>query len=113
VLALARLPATKATGIPEMNCMPDLMARVTNASLCSTQSMKIYQSESTKMKRKSGCRSFLWVGLLLLGFGTLVLAQDAAGQNAPLSDEKHAVEQKAAGVAGEGKVSELTVKPKR
>jgi hyperosmotically inducible protein len=133
------------------------------------------------MKRKSGCRSFLWVGLLLLGGGTLVLAQDAAGQNAPASDntkmnqpdqnrneatadqqpnnrsdrditqqvrtaivadkdlstyahnvkvitqngqvtlkgpvrsedEKHAVEQKAAGVAGEGKVtSELTVKPK-
>ena len=133
------------------------------------------------MKRKSGCRSFLCAGLLLLGSGTLVLAQDPAGQNAPASDntkmnqrdqnpnqatadqqqnnpsdryitqqvraaivadkdlstyahnvkvitqngqvtlkgpvrsedEKHAVEQKAAGVAGEGKVtSELTVKPK-
>ena len=133
------------------------------------------------MKRKSGCRSFLWVCLLLLGCGTLMLGQDAAGQNAPASDntkmnqrdqnanqatadqqqnnrsdrditqqvrtaivadkdlstyahnikvitqngqvtlrgpvrsedEKHAVEQKAAGVAGEGKVtSELTVKPK-
>ena len=133
------------------------------------------------MKRKSGCRSFLCAGLLLLGSGTLVLAQNPAGQNAPASDhtkmnqrdqnpnqatadqqqnnpsdrditqqvraaivadkdlstkahnvkvitqngqvtlkgpvrsedEKHAVEQKAAGVAGEGKVtSELTVKPK-
>jgi len=38
------------------------------------------------MKRKSGCRSFLWLGLLLLGSGTLVLAQDPAGQNAPASD---------------------------
>jgi osmotically-inducible protein OsmY len=38
------------------------------------------------MKRKSGCRSFLWAGLLLLGSGTLVLAQDPAGQNAPASD---------------------------
>jgi osmotically-inducible protein OsmY len=38
------------------------------------------------MKRKSGCRSFPWVGLLLLGCATLVLAQDPAGQNAPASD---------------------------
>jgi len=38
------------------------------------------------MKRKSGCRSFLCAGLLLLGSGTLVLAQDPAGQNAPASD---------------------------
>jgi hyperosmotically inducible periplasmic protein len=48
--------------------------------------MKIYQAGSAKMKRKSGCRSFLWVGLLLLGCGTLMLGQDAAGQNAPASD---------------------------
>jgi osmotically-inducible protein OsmY len=38
------------------------------------------------MKRKSGCRGFLWVGLLLLGSATLVLAQDTEGQNAPASD---------------------------
>jgi hyperosmotically inducible protein len=38
------------------------------------------------MKRKSGCRSFLCVGLLLLGCGTLLLAQDSAGQSAPASD---------------------------
>jgi hyperosmotically inducible periplasmic protein len=38
------------------------------------------------MKRKSDCRSFLWASLLLLGCGTMVMAQDPAGQNAPASD---------------------------
>ena len=38
------------------------------------------------MKRKSGCRKFLLVGFLVLGCGTLVLAQDSAGQNVPASD---------------------------
>jgi hyperosmotically inducible protein len=41
-------------------------------------------------KRKLGSvemkRSFLAVGLLLLSCGTLVLAQDSAGQSAPASD---------------------------
>jgi hyperosmotically inducible protein len=131
------------------------------------------------MTRRSGYRKFMFIGLLLLGCGTLVLAQDSAGQNAPdntkmnqgdqnpnqttadqqqnnrsdlditrqirksieadknfstyahnvkiitrngqvtlkgpvrSEDEKQAVEQKAAEVAGAGKVSnELTVKPK-
>ena len=38
------------------------------------------------MNRKCGCRNFLFVGLVLLGCGTLVLAQDTAGQNAPATD---------------------------
>lgn len=38
------------------------------------------------MKRKSGCRRVLFVSLLLLGSGTLMLAQDPAGQSAPSSD---------------------------
>lgn len=36
------------------------------------------------MKQRSGSRSFLLVGLLLLGCGTLVVAQDSG--NAPASD---------------------------
>jgi osmotically-inducible protein OsmY len=31
-------------------------------------------------------RTFLWVSLLLLGCGTLMIAQDTAGQNAPAPD---------------------------
>jgi hyperosmotically inducible periplasmic protein len=31
-------------------------------------------------------RAFLWVSIMLLGCGTLMLAQDTAGQNAPASD---------------------------
>lgn len=38
------------------------------------------------MKRKSGCRSLLCVGLLLLGCETLMLAQDSVSQSAPASD---------------------------
>jgi osmotically-inducible protein OsmY len=38
------------------------------------------------MKQKSGCRNFLCVSLLLLGCGTLALAQDNAGQTAPATD---------------------------
>ena len=38
------------------------------------------------MKRTSGSRKFLLTSLLVLGCGTLVLAQDSAGQNAPSSD---------------------------
>jgi hyperosmotically inducible periplasmic protein len=38
------------------------------------------------MKRESGCRRVLFVSLLLLGCGTLMLAQDSAGQSAPSSD---------------------------
>lgn len=38
------------------------------------------------MKRKFGCRYFLFISLLLLGCGTLVLAQDSVGQSAPASD---------------------------
>ena len=38
------------------------------------------------MERKSGCRRVLFVSLLLLGCGTLMLAQDSAGQSAPSSD---------------------------
>jgi hyperosmotically inducible periplasmic protein len=38
------------------------------------------------MKRTSGSRKFLLTGLLVLGCGTRVLAQDSAGQNAPSSD---------------------------
>ncbi len=38
------------------------------------------------MERKSGCRRILFVSLLLLGCGTLMLAQDSAGQSAPSSD---------------------------
>ena len=37
------------------------------------------------MKQMSGCRKFLLVGFLVLGCGTLVFAQDSAGQN-PSSD---------------------------
>jgi hyperosmotically inducible periplasmic protein len=36
--------------------------------------------------RKSGFRRFLSIGLLLLGCGTLALAQDSATQSAPASD---------------------------
>jgi hyperosmotically inducible periplasmic protein len=36
--------------------------------------------------RKPGFRSFLSIGLLLLGCGTLALAQDSAAQSAPASD---------------------------
>jgi hyperosmotically inducible protein len=39
-----------------------------------------------KMKRTSGHRNLLVVGVLVLGCGTLVLAQDSAGQNAPSFD---------------------------
>ena len=39
-----------------------------------------------KMKQKVGCRYFLLISFLLLGCGTLVLAQDSAGQSAPASD---------------------------
>ena len=38
------------------------------------------------MKRTFGCRSFLGMGLLLLSCGTMVIAQDSAGQNPPASD---------------------------
>jgi osmotically-inducible protein OsmY len=38
------------------------------------------------MKRKSGCLTALFVSLLLLSCGTLMLAQDTAGQSAPSSD---------------------------
>jgi len=38
------------------------------------------------MKRKSDYRSLLFIGLLLLGCGTLAVAQDSAGQSAPASD---------------------------
>ena len=37
------------------------------------------------MKQMSGCRKFLLAGFLVLGCGTLVFAQDSAGQN-PSSD---------------------------
>ena len=37
---------------------------------------------SYDMKRKSGCQGILFVSLLLLGCGTLMLAQDSAGQSA-------------------------------
>jgi osmotically-inducible protein OsmY len=43
-------------------------------------------SGSEEMKRSSGFRNFLLVGFLVLGCGTLLLAQDSAGQNAPSSD---------------------------
>jgi hyperosmotically inducible protein len=39
-----------------------------------------------QMKRNSGFRSFVFTGLLLLGCGTLMLAQDSTEQNAPASD---------------------------
>ncbi len=42
------------------------------------------------MRRRSGCRSVLFISLLLLGYGTLVLAQDPAGQNAPAPDNTKA-----------------------
>lgn len=38
------------------------------------------------MNRRPGGRHFLFVGLLLLGCGTLALAQDPAGRNPPSSD---------------------------
>ena len=38
------------------------------------------------MNKIYGHRRFLFVGLLLLGSGSLVLAQDAAGQNPPAAD---------------------------
>jgi osmotically-inducible protein OsmY len=38
------------------------------------------------MNQKSGCRNFLCVSLLLLGCGTLALAQDNAGQTTPATD---------------------------
>jgi len=38
-----------------------------------------------EMKKRYSCRS-LFAGLLLLGCGTLVLAQDAAGQDSPAAD---------------------------
>src|SRR6266436_4156041 len=41
---------------------------------------------SCEMEQKSGCRNFLCVSLLLLGCGTLALAQDNAGQAAPATD---------------------------
>jgi osmotically-inducible protein OsmY len=39
-----------------------------------------------KMKQHSGFRNCLLVGTLLLAGGTLMLAQDSAGQSAPASD---------------------------
>ena len=51
-------------------------------SLCSEQPLKIQGlGECDEMKR-----TFLLVSIMLLGCGTLMLAQDAAGQNAPASD---------------------------
>jgi hyperosmotically inducible protein len=38
------------------------------------------------MTQRFGCRNFLFVGLLLLGCGALVFAQDTASQSAPASD---------------------------
>jgi hyperosmotically inducible periplasmic protein len=38
------------------------------------------------MQRISGNRSFLFIGLLLLGCGTLAGAQDSPGQSTPASD---------------------------
>ncbi len=38
------------------------------------------------MKRKSGYRGLLCAGLLLLGCGTLAVAQDSAGQSSPATD---------------------------
>ena len=38
------------------------------------------------MKRTFGSRSFLWMGLFVLSCGTMVIAQDSAGQNPPASD---------------------------
>jgi hyperosmotically inducible protein len=38
------------------------------------------------MQRISGNRSFLFIGLLLLGCGTLASAQDSPGQSTPASD---------------------------
>ncbi len=38
------------------------------------------------MKRKSGYRGLLCAGLLLLGCGTLAMAQDSAGQSTPATD---------------------------
>ncbi len=39
-----------------------------------------------KINRMSGCRACLLAGLLLFAGGTLMLAQDSAGQSAPASD---------------------------
>jgi hyperosmotically inducible protein len=51
-------------------------------SLCSEQPLEIQGvGECDEMKR-----TFLLVSIMLLGCGTLMLAQDAAGQNAPASD---------------------------
>jgi hyperosmotically inducible protein len=51
-------------------------------SLCSEQPLEIQGlGECDEMKRM-----FLLVSIMLLGCGTLMLAQDAAGQNAPASD---------------------------
>src|SRR6266496_72830 len=41
---------------------------------------------SIEMTTVRSCRTFLYVSLLLLGSGTMALAQDTAGQNAPASD---------------------------
>ena len=38
------------------------------------------------MKAKHGYRTILFAGALLLGSGAMVMAQDAAGQNPPASD---------------------------
>jgi osmotically-inducible protein OsmY len=58
------------------------MSRKGAQSLCSEQLLKIYGvRECDEMKR-----TFLLVSVMLLGCGTLMLAQDTAGQNAPASD---------------------------
>jgi osmotically-inducible protein OsmY len=46
------------------------------------------------MKRTSGYRILLLVGVLVLGCGTLVLAQDSAGQNAPSSSDNTKMNQR-------------------
>jgi len=48
--------------------------------------MKIQESGRDEMQQTSGARSFLLVGLLLLGCGALAIAQDSAGQSAPAAD---------------------------
>ena len=50
------------------------------------KSIKSHGSWSIEMNRRSSCRNFLFVSLLLLGCGSLLLAQDSAGQNAPAAD---------------------------
>jgi len=69
---------------PELDTAPD--SRRGNESLCSIELLNLRNAWGDEMKDRFGCRSFLFIGLLLLSCGTLLLAQDSAGQNPPASD---------------------------